>query len=687
MLHIQELFSHFVKRPPGFIIPIVIIVCFFTHPVLGFGQCTTPSFAPATNFAAGNRPSNIAVGDFNGDGKRDLAVPDINSDSVSILLGNGAGSFTLGGSFSVGHEPTSAAAGDFNGDGKLDLAVVNYGSFGFGDMSILIGNGAGGFGAPTSYRVIAFNNSVTVSDLNNDGKLDIVAGTYSEQLGNVKVLLGDGAGAFSAFSDFGGNADAYSPVVGDFNGDGNGDVAVAKNTEFAGGNYVIGTAISVLLGDGSGRLGAATNYTVGTGPTSMAVGDLNGDGKLDLAVANAGSDNLSILLGDGVGGFGAATNFAVGDFPNFQWFPPPQISVAVGDFNGDGKPDLAVSHVVSADGSGTVSVLLGNGTGGFSSPTNFVVGTRPVSVVVSDFNGDSKKDLAIANYGSNDVSILINTCSSAATNPIDDAQFFVRQHYRDFLNRDPDSSGLAFWTNEITSCGSDSQCTDVKRINVSASFFLSIEFQQTGYLVERIYKAAYGDATGTSNFPSNHQLAVPAVRFNEFLTDTERIGQGVIVLQSGWEQLLESNKQAYAKEFVQTSRFISAFPATLTPADFVDKLNQNGGSVLSPSERTTAINYFAGAGDTSNMTARAQAVRQVAEDQDLYNAESNRAFVLAQYFGYLQRNPNDAPESTLDYTGFDFWLTKLNQFNGNYIQAEMVKAFLSSSEYRHRFGP
>src|SRR5262249_35473553 len=134
-------------------------------------------------------------------------------------------------------------------------------------------------------------------------------------------------------------------------------------------------------------------------------------------------------------------------------------------------------------------------------------------------------------------------------------------------------------------------------------------------------------------------------------------------------------------------RFINAFPTTLTPDQFVDKLNQNAGNVLSPSERTTAINLFTGAGDTSNTTARAQAVRQVAEDQDLYNAEFNRAFVLAQYFGYLRRNPNDAPESTLDYTGFDFWLSKLNQFNGNYREAEMVKAFLSSIEYRRRFGP
>jgi hypothetical protein len=123
----------------------------------------------------------------------------------------------------------------------------------------------------------------------------------------------------------------------------------------------------------------------------------------------------------------------------------------------------------------------------------------------------------------------------------------------------------------------------------------------------------------------------------------------------------------------------------MTPAEFVDRLNQNAGNVLSASERTTAINLFSGAVNTTNVTARAQALRQVAEDQDLQSAEFNRAFVLMQYVGYLRRNPND-PQDT-DYSGYDFWLSKLNQFNGNYINAEMVKAFITSGEYRQRFGP
>jgi hypothetical protein len=255
-------------------------------------------------------------------------------------------------------------------------------------------------------------------------------------------------------------------------------------------------------------------------------------------------------------------------------------------------------------------------------------------------------------------------------------------HYHDFLNREADQAGLGFWTGQMTNCGNAD--LTVCRVNVSGAFFLSIEFQQTGYLVERMYKTAYGDATAMSQLGGPHQIFVPIVRTNEFLADTQRVGRGVIVNQGDWQTQLENNKQAYALEFVQTARFIAAFPTTMTPAQFVDKLNTNAGNVLSASERTTAINLFGNAANTTNVNARAQALRQVAEDADLQTAEFNRAFVLSQFIGYLRRNPNDAPDS--DYTGYDFWLGKLVQFNGDYVKAEMVKAFIASPEYRQRFG-
>jgi len=283
------------------------------------------------------------------------------------------------------------------------------------------------------------------------------------------------------------------------------------------------------------------------------------------------------------------------------------------------------------------------------------------------------------------LTIIDNDSVNGTSNPIDVPGFFVRQHYVDFFTREPDTSGLNFWTGEITQCGADPVCTDLKRVNVSAAFFLSIEFQQTGYLVHRVYKASYGDATGTSTLGGTHQLPVPIVRLNEFLFDTQRIGRGVIVGQTGWEQVLENNKQAFCAEFVQRTRFATAFSLTLTPAQFVDALFANAAVTPSGTERQAAIDEFGGAGTSADLAARGRALRRVAENGTLSQQEFNRAFVLMQFFGYLRRNPND-PQDT-DYTGYDFWLGKLNQFGGNFVNAEMVKAFITSVEYRRRFAP
>ncbi|HEV7683076.1 MAG TPA: Calx-beta domain-containing protein, partial [Pyrinomonadaceae bacterium] len=265
------------------------------------------------------------------------------------------------------------------------------------------------------------------------------------------------------------------------------------------------------------------------------------------------------------------------------------------------------------------------------------------------------------------------------TNPVDQASFFVRMHYLDFLNREPDPAGLAFWSNQITECQQPgATCSaEVRRINVSAAFFLSIEFQETGYFVYRTYTAAYGNIAGT---PVPLTLA-------EFLPDTQQIGKDVIVGQPGADQLLEAHKVAFMLDFVSRSRFTAAYPTTLTPAQFVDSLFLKAGVTPSAIDRNAAINEFGGAGNTTDTAARARALRRVTENSTLKQQETNRAFVLMQYFGYLRRNPNDPPELNLDFGGYNFWLGKLNQFNGNFVDAEMVKAFIISGEYRQRFGP
>jgi len=277
---------------------------------------------------------------------------------------------------------------------------------------------------------------------------------------------------------------------------------------------------------------------------------------------------------------------------------------------------------------------------------------------------------------------IIDNDSSNGPNPLSDNSFFVRQQYLDFLNREPDPPGMVFWTNQMTNCGA----TDltVCRVNVSGAFFLSIEFQQTGYLVERIYKGAFGDTTGSSTLGgTGHTLRVPTVRLSQFLPDTQQIGQGVVVGQGNWQQQLEDNKNSFSEDFVRRSAFLGSFPLSMTAATFVDTLNNNardGNDVkpLSQSERDNLVTAL-----TNGTMTRGQVLRSVAEHANLVNSEKNRAFVLMQYFGYLRRNPND-PQDT-DYTGYEFWLSKLNQFNGDYLAAEMVKAFLASSEYNQRF--
>ncbi|MCA1594109.1 MAG: DUF4214 domain-containing protein [Acidobacteria bacterium] len=240
-------------------------------------------------------------------------------------------------------------------------------------------------------------------------------------------------------------------------------------------------------------------------------------------------------------------------------------------------------------------------------------------------------------------------------NPIDVSSYMVRQHYVDFLNREPDEAGNAYWVNQLTSCGSDAQCMQFRRINVSAAYFLSIEFQQTGYFTYRLYKASYG--------------RMPML--GEFLPDSQEVGQGVSVGASGWEAKLAANKLAFAQRWTERANFKSRFD-NLSNDQFLSALLANMGVTLNQTERDALL------GDMSAGASRASVLAKIVENGAFVRQESSRAFVLMQYFGYLRRDP--------DAAGFNFWLTKLNGFNGDFVKAEMVKAFITSTEYRQRFG-
>lgn len=271
------------------------------------------------------------------------------------------------------------------------------------------------------------------------------------------------------------------------------------------------------------------------------------------------------------------------------------------------------------------------------------------------------------------------TISDGATtlppNAIDDTNVFVRMHYHDFLNREPDAAGLAFWTGEINNCTPKPQCTAIKRVYVSAAFFLSIEFQTTGNLVRSFYVAAL-DRPATNNMPN----------FVEFMRDTQAMQAGVIVGQGNWQTTLNDNRTAFMNAFVMRTEFVGLYPTTDTPTQYVDKLYLHAGVIPgTPQERTDAIAEFGAASTAADPGARGRALLRITQNTAFQSREINRAFVQVEYFGYLRRNPNDPPDG--NFAGYNFWVNKLNQFNGDFVKADMVNAFLSSSEYRSRFGP
>jgi len=370
-----------------------------------------------TNYPTGINPISVAVGDLNGDGQLDLVTANVGGDpfgnptpagTISVLLGSGGGTFSAATPYPTGSVLAfSVAIGDLNGDGKLDLAVANYGDptsgSPAGTISIFLGEGGGTFSAATQYSTLTgFSGaqSVAIGDLNGDGKLDLAVADAS---GKVPILLGNGDGTFNVQTPltFSGLNNNGSIAIADLNGDGLLDLALTNFGTSLGGSGA-GTTVSVLLGKVGGGFINSGTLSTGTNPSSVAIGDLNGDGRLDLAVANAGSNTVSVLLGSVGGGFQAQTPYATGTNPE---------SVAIGDLNGDGRLDLAVANYDS----NTVSVLLGSVGGGFQAQTQYPTGTNPASVAIRDLNGDGRLDLAVANAGSNNVTVLLNDIAPTIT--------------------------------------------------------------------------------------------------------------------------------------------------------------------------------------------------------------------------------------------------------------------------------
>ena len=345
---------------------------------------SAPSFAPARSYATGRAPDSVAIGDLNGDGTPDLATANYGyrADSVSVLLNRGDGSLRAKRDYTTGLHSNSVAIGDLNGDGKPDLATANWGA---DSISVLLNRGDGSFQRKLDYATEGDPHSVAIGDLNGDGKPDVA--TADDRANRVSVLLNRGDGSFQPKLDYRTGRFPYSVAVGDLNGDGKLDLATANNEA---------DSVSVLLNKGDGTFRPKHDYASDRVPFSVAIGDLNADGKPDLATAT-GDGTASVLLGRGDGSFQGRHDYATRSAP---------VSVSIGDLNSDDRPDL-----VLADGEfrKSVSVLLNRGKGRFETDLDYPVKEDDTeSVAIGDLNGDRKPDLAIANGDFPTVSVLLN---------------------------------------------------------------------------------------------------------------------------------------------------------------------------------------------------------------------------------------------------------------------------------------
>jgi len=419
----------------------ILLLLLFIVYLTGIANAQTSiTFNTKTDFATGIEPISVSSGDFNGDGKLDLVVVNQVSDSVSVFLntitpGASIPSFSTKTDFATGDSPVFVSTGDLNGDGKPDFVVINSASVNKDSVLIFLNTTPIGASVPsfskTNVASITGPLSISIGDLNGDGKLDLAVSSASilSMFLNT-TTIGDSKPSFSVVPPIviGGE----QVVIGDLNGDGKPDLIVVN--EFH--NKVVVLLNFTTTGASTLSLSGRFEFTTGTSPFSASIGDMNGDGKPDLTVVNGSSNSVSVLLnttttGASTPSFSNRTDFATGVFPVF---------VSIGDFNGDNKPDLAIAN--SGYNANSISVLTNTTTAGdstlaFASKTDFTVGISPRSLSIGDFNSDGKLDLAVPNFGSKSISVMINTTIITGINDVKNfipSEFKLKQNYPNPFN-------------------------------------------------------------------------------------------------------------------------------------------------------------------------------------------------------------------------------------------------------------
>jgi hypothetical protein len=504
--------------------------------------------------------------------------------------------------------------------------------------------------------------------------------------------------AFTAFEGAGMALSGVNSAIGvDTNGNGKfdllqADIGVRVRTA---GSYDWTARLRDLLGREITLAGKSGNLTVGVNSIRLqfdgsAIGHNGVDGPFSITdLLLFGPDTLSVA------DVFSSPPMAASDFEGFV-APAMAVQFSAANYSvAENEHSVAVSVTRTGLTAPEVSVNYSTSDGSASERSDytttagvlhFAAGetTKTFNILITDdarVEGNETIQLTLSNAGggatlgtpkSSLVTVVNDDLGPGALNPNDISESFVRQHYHDFLGREPDAAGLAFWVNNIESCGADARCREVKRIDTSAAFFLSSEFQKTGFYVLRLQRVAFGRDSSS---------ALTRLPYQQFIKDARQVGEGVVIGEPGAEQKLEENRQAYAMQIVASPDFIAKFPSSQTADQFVDALFASAAVVPTIAERQAALVAF-NQGDTAG---RAAALTSVTDSAAVMTREFSPSFVLMQYHGYLRRNPTDAPDG--NDNGYQFWLTKLNQFSGDFRQSEMVKAFIVSGEYRARFGP